>query len=189
MFLRQPPRQAPRGGNGRSHGRQLAGSELAPRVAAGDDASRVGGYIADWLDAADAAERKHLLHGKPDPECALCRGTGTYLSTYNPRAKWDSWRIGGRWDGAVAGRRRRSGGGFNLGRQHEELSGNVVPVARLPRGLTCFAIVTPDGDWHQEGELGAWGVAWNVDADWPRKVRLLLEARRDCLAVGCDLHV
>jgi hypothetical protein len=35
----------------------------------------------------------------PDPECKECGGTGTHLSTTNPKAEWDWYEVGGRWTG------------------------------------------------------------------------------------------
>lgn len=40
---------------------------------------------------------------------------GEPISTYNPKSKWDWYRIGGRWDGWITGDERKSDGGFNFG--------------------------------------------------------------------------
>ena len=54
-----------------------------------------------------------------------------------------------------------------------------------------YALVTPDGTWHQHGQMGWWGMSSDeMDAeDWDDRVMELMEKHRDSRAVVCDLHI
>lgn len=102
---------------------------------------------------------------KPDPECNSCHGTGTYRTTYNPQSQWDWYVIGGRWDGELIETPRDDGkGGFNHGDEHHQLQNNSCPVAELVQRWDAgkpylfFALVTPDGVWHERANMGWWGM-------------------------------
>jgi len=49
--------------------------------------------------------------GNPDPQCEECNGAGKVSTDYNPKAEWDWWVIGGRFDGVVQKKRRDDGQG------------------------------------------------------------------------------
>ena len=131
-------------------------------------------YIAPYQTVADRVEQAHPLYHQPDPACDACHGTGNRLTTYNPDSQWDWWVIGGRWDGWL----------------HPS---NVVPVSDLLSVLenTPFALVTPDGAWHQRGRMGLWGMASDEapEDEWAATVQTLLHAHPEALAVTCDLHI
>lgn len=132
---------------------------------------------------------------KPNPECTVCGGTGTHKSTYNPISKWDWWRIGGRWDGWVHGAWRESvDGGFNFGAEHEQVAFNSTHVSDLlarDELPVPFAVLTPDGVWHEKGQMHWLAIVKNPkqSADWEAEVRTLYEQHRDCLAVAVDCHI
>ncbi|MQL51792.1 hypothetical protein GFC01_05845 [Desulfofundulus thermobenzoicus] len=131
----------------------------------------------EWEHVREQAEKDHLLYQKPNPECQNCGGTGKYITTYNPRAKWDWWVIGGRYDGRVGS------GSANP---------NIAPVSvLLEKDVMPFAVVTPNGKWHERGKMGWFGMSFDnkEENDWTEKVRSIFEKHRDCLAVGCDLHI
>lgn len=73
----------------------------------------------------------------------------------------------------------------------EPFAGDVMPVAKLPKNIEVFAIVTPDGEWHQRGQMGWWAnVTDEKDAAaWQAEVREILAAHGDCIAVACDCHI
>lgn len=101
--------------------------------------------------------RTHPLYQKPNPKCSKCHGTGFYKTTYNPDSKWDWYRIGGRWDGDLIESPRRSDNGFNWDTDHQQLQNNSVPLEELLQRetlFTFFALVTPDGQWHEKGRMG-----------------------------------
>jgi hypothetical protein len=87
----------------------------------------------------DTALSVHPLKDSPDPNCNECMGKGMVRSTYNPKSKWDCFTIGGRWNGSY------HAGGANIFKM-KELKGST------------FAVVTPDGEWHEKGKMGWWGV-------------------------------
>jgi len=137
--------------------------------------------------------------------------------------KWDWWRIGGRWDGAVYGERRWMGSSTLASSEEEPLAAikmhlaesesghmpleyNVRRVSELAEAMSGFAVVTPDGEWHEPEDWG-WLVRelsekvrgeshpseWTEEErkgllDWNREVRTLLCRHQDCLAVACDVH-
>jgi hypothetical protein len=112
----------------------------------------------------------HPDKAKADPECKVCHGTGTLKSTRNPKAKWDWWVVGGRWPGFIEGK-------------------DIGPVSALLAEDPPFAIMTPDGEWHEKGELGWWGSVSDEDAEWSTKGRSILEQYRDHTAVIVDYHI
>lgn len=109
---------------------------------------------------------------KPVPDCETCNGTGSYASTYNPKSRWDWYEIGGRWDGKL----------------HPD-GKNVFPLTELKPGWHVFAIVTPDGEWHQEAQMGWWGMTSNEDKDWPQKMYEIASSFPDHYGVLVDARI
>lgn len=99
-------------------------------------------------------------------------------TTWNPNGKFDWYEIGGRWNG--------------------RLRGNVTGARTLLgtpnlRRLLPFAVVTPDGRWHEwetlivEGWM-KWHVERKTDAAWLKEVRTALR-RHPGYRVACvDVH-
>lgn len=194
--------------------------------------------IAPILKLEQEALLAHPLIEKPNPECGDCRGTGSRESTYNPKAKWDWFVIGGRWQGVlvgadieknpanyepcwvcgatgrrddVVGREARAqrpdytcNGCSGKGRMLKASSGWVKEQnAMLVRDLlalsdgdfdkrgSAYAVVTPDGEWHQRGEMGWFGMASNEQprADWRRQLRELLQRHETEAVVAVDCHI
>lgn len=112
---------------------------------------------------------------EPNPECEECHGSGTLKSNYNKQSKWDWWSIGGRWSRET----------------------DVFPVSELFEGdqlkenMCPFACLTPDGEWHENGEMGYWAIVSNEkeEEDWLAECTKVLKAHQDCLVVNCDLHI
>jgi len=128
---------------------------------------------ADWRATAERAERAHPLYRQPDPDCQTCHGSGQRLTTYNPESRWDWWVIGGRWEGW-------------LGPDNCQLTLDVAAQLRTP-----FALVTPNGAWHEEGQMGWFGRSRHCKepAAWNAEVEGLLLGHPDALVVACDLHI
>jgi len=161
-------------------------------------------HIADWIRAREDAFDKHPLKTAAEEDCEECGGTGERKTTYNPKSKWDWWRVGGRWCGSIRGAYRAGTddmGGFNFGDEFEGLGENSIHVKELIPALDdpdndtnpCpFALVTPDGVWHERGEMGWWAVVRDEkDHDtWKAQVKALLEPLAEGhIAIGCDMHI
>lgn len=143
--------------------------------------------IQPYIDACDAHEKAQPDYNKPDPNCSICDGVGTYKSEYNPQSKWDWWTIGGRWTGMLSpdydpnkdpdniktcnfcnGTGKRSGDDCNscngTGQaikwptEWKEFDGDIMPLAQVSDETIPFAILTPDGRWFERGEMGWFGM-------------------------------
>ncbi len=135
----------------------------------------------------------HPNANKPKSSCSECGGTGEYESTSNYNAKWDWWRIGGRWDGSIKGEEAESeDNGFNFDSQHENPESNTASTDfLLEKQIIPFAIVTPDGKWHEEGEMGWWGMVKDrkEKTNWKEEALQIYKSLEGHIAVGCDLHI
>ena len=160
------------------------------------------GRTKPYFDALQEALEKHPLKDQPDSTCSECKGTGTHESTYNPKSKWDWYRVGGRWDGWIQGTVRESADrGFNFSVQHEHVHNNIIKVSKFiemvkssddnennPDGPP-FAIVTPKGEWCQRGEMGWWAVVTDENEDWDTTGMNILADYHEHYMVGVDCHI
>lgn len=126
----------------------------------------------------DELMMEHAKKDLPDKKCEECKGTGKYKTTYNPESKWDWWELGGRWSESIPNDKKPVKEILEL---DDEQFKDCVP----------YALVTPDGTWHERGQMGWWGISiHDKDKDvWHKEVRGLLEENRDCLAVVVDCHI
>ena len=108
-----------------------------------------------------------------------------YFDREEPSAKCSGFVVGGRFDGDIWGKEQH----YNLTpAQFQERYGldrvrdadNIRPVTALRSDLVPYAIVTPDGRWHECKEMD--------DAQWRSKVLAILEEHSECLAVAVDCH-
>ena len=100
------------------------------------------------------------------------------VKTWNPDGKWDWYEIGGRWRG--------------------RLRGNVASAQALLgrpnlQELLPFAVVTPDGRWHERETLIAggwmkWRVERKTDSAWLKEVRTALRRYPNHRIVCVDAH-
>ena len=124
---------------------------------------------------------------------------GNSLSTYNPKSKWDWYRVGGRWDGDIQGKTVEStDNGFNFDDGHESLKNNMTTVKDLIELIkkdeqhAPFGILTSAKEWIERGEMGWWGVVSNEKEKntWTEQVIKVLEAENaDDFVVGVDCHI
>jgi hypothetical protein len=148
--------------------------------------------ITPYMLALKIAVNKHPKKNTFDSKCSLCHGRGRYPSTYNPRSKWDWYVIGGRYDGEIQNKAPSSfNNRFNFGINRSRLAYNVI---RLPKGLLdiqAYAIVTPDGKWHQKGDVEWFGMATKEKSEqkWQKVRREIFTRYVDHLAVGVDCHI
>ena len=131
-------------------------------------------FIAPYVQTEKEVFESHPMRGKPDPHCGFyrgprqewwskdakpgdrfedgsgCGGTGKVTSTYNPKSKWDWWRIGGRWDGWIT--QKESGGdGFNFDEKHEGLKKNSLPASKYLEDIDHY-LSAMQGKLSQEGK-------------------------------------
>lgn len=105
---------------------------------------------------------------------------GQPLSTYNPDSKWDWWVIGGRWDGWING----------IDASHEAVGDNIATtVQALERGIIPHAIITPDGQWHERGQMGWWAMLLTDNERWDAQAREILARYPDDHFVIVDAHI
>lgn len=115
---------------------------------------------------------------------------GEPVSTYNPGSKWDWYVIGGRWDGWITGNEQSSDGGYNFGPQHQTVTNNMAPIHQaLEHDVIPHAIVTPDGHWHERGQLGWWAALITENEDWDARAREILAAHPGCQLLILDAHI
>ena len=146
----------------------------------------------DFENGYQAHLEKMLVPYDENQEVEPYKDKDGEMTTYNPKSKWDWWRIGGRWDGTLIGERRDGGdGGFNFSAEHEQAKHNSCKVSEIKEGLIPFAIITPDGEWNERGNMGWWGCVANEKPgeEWESIVSKIYEAHSDCVAVLCDLHI
>jgi hypothetical protein len=138
-----------------------------------------------------------------------CGGTGVYMSTYNPKSQWDWWRIGGRWNGAIKGTPENDDHGFNFPPEFEKPENNTTDVndllafekaidnienekerkTALKESRLPYALVTPEGEWIEKGEMGWWGMSSNEKDNWREIALGVFEKYADYLVVGVDCHI
>ena len=63
---------------------------------------------------------------------------GNLYSTCNPDGKWDWWTTGGRWNGLLKVGDKRLNSAFV-----KDIDFDSAP-------FTTFAVLTPDGEWHEQ---------------------------------------
>lgn len=69
---------------------------------------------------------------------------------------------------------------------------DVVPLRLLPPAFVPFAVVTPDGTWHQKGDMGCWGLTRNEKADdaWHAQFRQIVQGQMsEYVGVLVDCHI
>lgn len=92
------------------------------------------------VESRNLYKKTDKRYEKPFPSCDACNGTGTMTTTYNKYACFDWWQIGGAWDGDLGADTPKA----------SSIRRNCTLVRRLPRGYYLFAIVTPNGEWHEQ---------------------------------------
>jgi hypothetical protein len=141
----------------------------------------------------------HPLKDKPAPDCPICAGVGKKTSQYNPASKWDTWCIGGRWDGWIYGPERERQcadevAGFNIGPAHQKLENNCRRVSQIPVDdpyYVPFAILTPEGEWLEQGKMGFWAIVHDpIDHnEWQSTFKAVMSKYAEHLAVAVDCHI
>ena len=104
--------------------------------------------------------------------------------------RWDWYHIGGRWDGWITDNPQSSDNGFNFGKEHETVENNLATTeAALAGGKIPHAIVTPDGEWHERGEMGWFAVITHEREDWDEAARDILRRHPGHRIIILDAHI
>jgi len=109
-----------------------------------------------------------------DKHCGYtANAAGRFGHWSNPDAHWDWYSLGGRWAGAF----------------HAEKH-DIFPLAEWS-GKTPFAVITPDGKWHEKGSMGWWGMVADEkeQTTWDETVKALLAQYPEAVAYNYDLHI
>lgn len=148
---------------------------------------------------------------------------GNLLSTYNPNSKWDWYQIGGRWDGELRlknGDRSNEAriceidfspdkeaydvaieqwnndfmGGFSNKEYFVEMYGTAEVYAESVSAFSTYAVVTPNGVWHEKAEMGWFGMDNATPEDsknWPLKYyeRFVKNADPNLIMTIVDCHI
>ena len=142
----------------------------------------------DFYGAFDARRnellQQHPSFEKPDPECETCSGSGQHETEYNPKSKWDWHTLGGRWNGMLS-RFLKTGA-------PKPDNANIVPLAHIDienPDFGVFAVVTPDGEWHEQAEMLWFGMTTNDNDAWEQDMPVLLKQHEDCIGLLVDCHI
>jgi hypothetical protein len=105
---------------------------------------------------------------------------GEPVSTCNPDSKWDWYVIGGRWDGWINDRDASC----------ECLADNTALTEEsIARDKIPHAIITPDGVWHERGQMGWWATLLTENENWDQEAKALLAQYPGHRVVLVDAHV
>lgn len=105
---------------------------------------------------------------------------GNIYSTYNPNSKWDWYTIGGRWTGGLVTKEGR------------ETNSDYVSEIDWDKTDIPFAFITPNGIWHERGEMGWWAIVTNEkeQISWEEEFKKAVEKLGDNVLVTLvDCHI
>lgn len=126
---------------------------------------------------------------------------GGITSTYNPHSKWDWYTIGGRWSGSVMNTVQDI---HHPAKKHSESWTEPAWVQHKggqdylrKRDLEVFhgtfAFLDADGEWHERGSMGWFGMVYDEKAtpdEWDVQLKALIEAvDDDDWLVVVDVHI
>lgn len=130
------------------------------------------------LKMTDEEHYQHYIRDSTTDE------NGNLLSTYNPNSKWDWYSIGGRWSNFL---KLKNG----LCADSALLSDVDFFFDSKDKSFVTFAVILPDGTWHQRGDMGWWGVATDIKDDWydTYKEKFLDTANSNWTITIVDCHI
>ncbi len=154
---------------------------------------------ADFEEYAD--EGQSFEEFVPDWSSAEIRSDGRAYRHTNPNAKWDWWKIGGRWTGLLKLKPGAQGelgtpGLFTSaaepGTADQARIGDVDTEAMATAGapLRTFAIVK-DGQWFERGKMGWFACVADEkpEKQWSEEFANLLAASPDDFITIVDCHI
>ena len=105
---------------------------------------------------------------------------GQPISTYNPDSKWDWYVIGGRWDGWINDKET----------SRESISDNTATTEwAIARNKIPHAIVTPDGEWLEHGQIGWFAALLTENENWDADAKAILARYPGHRFVIVDAHI
>ncbi len=147
-------------------------------------------YIRSWKRFVDRygdlwfTNKSLLQFHQPEPGCMACHGTGLFNDNSNPQGKWDWWIMGpdSRFHGVLCAARCKDA-------QKDKLSDVLslrdlnVKELQLPD-----AIVTPDGQWHEQLYVPFVGCTVIDEKAWRVTLETILMENCDASLVAVDCH-
>ena len=125
---------------------------------------------------------------------------GNIVSTYNPKSKWDWYVVGGRWTGRVMNwtdtvhhEAVKYSERYTEPAWDEKVGGvDYLQKKDLEQFSGTFAMLTADGEWHEKGSMGWFGMVSDEkpQEEWDVKQKQMVEdvADEDWLVV-VDVHI
>lgn len=152
----------------------------------------VGGrFTGSWAEGFDPDKDP----GNYEP-CAYCAGTGTRRDMVTPHLNAHPIypvKPDAKGCNACGG----TGMSRKFNRHYTEVDSDVMPTACVPRTTETFALITPDGAWHERARMGWFGCErkdefgddGHTREDWKARWAELMDAHAGTLAVLVDCHV
>ncbi len=132
-----------------------------------------------WTGAFDP---KYDPADDPDnlEKCRICNGSGTRKMPVPADPNWKPKK--GECNGC-------GGKGKSLKFSFNDFDGDIMPINKIDKEFIPFCIVTPDGKWHEKGEMGWFATVSEEKTDWDEQARKLLKKNDLCLGVVVDFHI
>lgn len=147
---------------------------------------QVGGrWTGMWADYDPSTDPDNI------EECATCNGTGMRMDDLGieTRKKDPTYKCNG-----CGG----TGKSVKFASHWKKCEGDVQPVENVVNMILSdrekympFGFVTPDGVWHEEGNMGWWGIVRDKKESpaWYDECIELLKKHMDCNIVVVDCHI
>ena len=143
----------------------------------------IGGRWPDFFNYGDYDPMTDPDNYEP---CRICEGTGKRT---DPLGNAERARNPGYTCNGCSGKGKSLKFSLKVTDPMAPVSTVLARWAEEPK--VPFAIVTPDGAWHEQGGMGWFGVVRDErdENEWAEQVKAMLTANPDCIAVACDLHI
>lgn len=128
-------------------------------------------------------------------------GVWCEYSTYNPKSKWDWYKLGGRWSGLKINLKVGAKSGIvgeaswmtpDIKGYDAALKGDIDFNTTTKEQISPYAIIK-DGQWYAKGNMGWWGMTIETycsDEEWINKVwEMVMELPDDTLISFYDCHI
>lgn len=124
---------------------------------------------------------------KNQEHCSLCNGTGKRTDSVGEQLRAENPTF---TCNSCDGKGVRT----KWATEWERFDGDIMPVRNLKKGelhKIFHAILTPDSNWHQQGEMGWFGFTSEemTDEQWEKHVLATIEKYGDHTAVVVDCHI